>query len=204
MEGTFEIYQAQSPCLDQAIQSCTQPGLGHIQSWGTHSFSGQPVPVVSPPHSKELLPYIQSKFTCFSLKLFPCPVSTGLGKKRLSIFLVIPLQVLKSSNKVFLIPSVLQDEQPQVSQPVFMQKAFRPSDNFHGPALDVLKRRSMSFPHGSVPSRSWNASHQVPWVCQCSSPSEGLKPDLLLRWVGLHPSSPCLEIQGLERCGTSS
>lgn len=62
--------------------------LWAIQSWGTHSFSDQPVPVVSPPHSKEFLPYIQSKFTCFSLQHYPCPVTTSLGKKCLSIFLV--------------------------------------------------------------------------------------------------------------------
>ncbi|EOA97032.1 hypothetical protein Anapl_17450, partial [Anas platyrhynchos] len=34
--------------LDQVAQSPIQPGLEHLQGWGTHSFSGQPVPV---PHN---------------------------------------------------------------------------------------------------------------------------------------------------------
>ena len=47
----------------------------------------------------------------------------------------------------------------------------------------------------------WDASHQVPWS---SVYSGGLEPDLLLQWVGIHSPSPCLEIQGLERCGKGS
>ena len=30
--------------LDQVAQSPSQPGFGHFQVWGIHSFSGQPVP----------------------------------------------------------------------------------------------------------------------------------------------------------------
>jgi len=31
--------------LDQAVQDPIQPGLEHLQGWGIHSHSGQPVPV---------------------------------------------------------------------------------------------------------------------------------------------------------------
>ena len=42
----------------QVAQSPVRPGLEHFQTWGSHSFSGQPVPVPHHPHSKEFLPYI--------------------------------------------------------------------------------------------------------------------------------------------------
>ena len=65
----------QPPChgqghlpLDQVAQSPIQPGLGHCQGWGSHSLSGQPVPVSHHPHSKEFLPYVQSKPTLFQFK----------------------------------------------------------------------------------------------------------------------------------------
>jgi len=35
--------------LDQAAQTTTQPGLEHLQGWGIHNLSGQPVP--APHHS---------------------------------------------------------------------------------------------------------------------------------------------------------
>jgi len=35
--------------LDQAAQGPIQPGLEHLQGWVTHSFSGQPVPVLHHP-----------------------------------------------------------------------------------------------------------------------------------------------------------
>jgi len=44
--------------LGQVAQSPVQPGLGHFQGGGIHSFSGQPVPVPHHPHRKEFLPYI--------------------------------------------------------------------------------------------------------------------------------------------------
>jgi len=43
---------------DQVAQSPIQPGLEHCQGGGSHSFSGQPVPVPHHPHSEEFLPYI--------------------------------------------------------------------------------------------------------------------------------------------------
>jgi len=49
-----------SPCreqghlpLDQVAQSSIQPGLEHCQGGGSHSFSGQPVPVFHHPHGEE-------------------------------------------------------------------------------------------------------------------------------------------------------
>jgi len=39
---------------DQAAQGPIQPGLEHLQEWGIHTLSGQPVPAPHHSHSKEL------------------------------------------------------------------------------------------------------------------------------------------------------
>ena len=55
LEGTSEIIKFQPPCcrrgsqllnqaLDQAAQGPIQPGVEHLQGWGTPSLSEQPVP----------------------------------------------------------------------------------------------------------------------------------------------------------------
>ena len=43
--------------LHQVAQSPIQPGLGHCQGGGRHSFSGQPVPVPQHTHHKKFLLY---------------------------------------------------------------------------------------------------------------------------------------------------
>jgi len=60
LEGALKIIWFQPPCLeqghlplDQAAQSSIQPGLEHCQGGGSHSFSGQPVPVFHHPHGEE-------------------------------------------------------------------------------------------------------------------------------------------------------
>jgi len=60
--------------LDQAVQGPIQPGLEHLQGWGIHSLSGQPVPAPHHSHSKELPPDIQPKSSLLQLKtISPCP-----------------------------------------------------------------------------------------------------------------------------------
>ncbi|KAK4825808.1 hypothetical protein QYF61_002413 [Mycteria americana] len=51
-----------------------------------------------------------------------------------------PLKILKGCNKVSLQPSLLQAEQPQLSQPVFTAQVLQPSDHFCGPPLDSLQQ----------------------------------------------------------------
>jgi len=87
------------------------------------------------PHCEKFLPYIQYKSNFFQFKIIaPCPVTTSPGKKRLSVFLISPLYILKGHNKVTLEPSLLQAEQPQLSQPFFTGEAFQPSDHFLWPS----------------------------------------------------------------------
>jgi len=57
----------QPPChghahfpLEQVAQSLIQPGLGHCQGEGSHSFSGQPGPGPHHPHSEESNLYLIS------------------------------------------------------------------------------------------------------------------------------------------------
>uniref|UniRef100_A0A8B9FQH9 Eukaryotic translation initiation factor 1 n=4 Tax=Aves TaxID=8782 RepID=A0A8B9FQH9_9PSIT len=46
--------------LEQLAPSPVQPGLEHCRGWGSHSFSGHPVPAPQHPH-KEELPQISSQ-----------------------------------------------------------------------------------------------------------------------------------------------
>ena len=57
-----------------------------------------------------------------------------------STFTVGHLQVLEGHYKVFLEPSLLQDEKPQLSQPVLLGEVLQPSDHSHGPPLDLLQQ----------------------------------------------------------------
>ena len=59
-------------------------------------------------------------------------------KKSLPSFPVGPLQVLEGHYEVLLVPSLLQAEEPQLSQPVPIGEELQPSDHLHGPPLDQL------------------------------------------------------------------
>ena len=126
--------------LEQVVQSPIQPGLEHFQGGGTHKCSWQPVPVPYHPHSKEFLPCILSTSTFFQLEaITPCPIPTLPCKKSLSILSVGPFQVLKGCCMVSLEPSLLQDEQPQLSQPFVIGEVLHPSHRFCGPPLVPLQ-----------------------------------------------------------------
>ena len=77
----------------------------------------------------------------FSLKPLLFVVSLhALVKKSLSSFLVGLLQGLEGCYKVSPQSSLLQTEQPQLSQPVLRGEVFQPSDRFCGPPLDSLQQ----------------------------------------------------------------
>ena len=61
--------------LDEAAQGSIQPGFEHLQGWGIHSLSGQPVP--APYHSlcEEYPPDIHSKPSRLELKTIPLVLS---------------------------------------------------------------------------------------------------------------------------------
>ena len=77
-------YSHQLPCLilDQAAQGSIQPVLEHLQGWGIHNLSGQPVPAPHYSHSKEIPPDIQHKSSLLQLKtISPCPAIIYLFKE---------------------------------------------------------------------------------------------------------------------------
>jgi len=45
--------------LDPIAQNCVQMASEYVQEWRLHSFSGQPVPVLSHPHGEKMFPEIQ-------------------------------------------------------------------------------------------------------------------------------------------------
>ncbi|NWW32244.1 MKRN1 ligase, partial [Panurus biarmicus] len=72
---------------------------------------------------------------CSFETVIPCLITTCLCKKFLFIFLVGPLQVLEGCSKVTPEPSLLQAEQPQLSEPFLIGEVFHPSNHLHGPQL---------------------------------------------------------------------
>ena len=118
-EGNSRIMNLQALChrqghqpphliLDQVAQGPIQPGLEHLQGWGIHNLSGQPVP--APHHSpgKELPPAIQPKSSLFQLKTFsPCPAVIYPFKEFTPLLFIGSLQVLKGCNEVTPQPSLL-------------------------------------------------------------------------------------------------
>ena len=151
LEGTFRGHPVQPLCnvqghlqLNQVTQIPIQPGLERFQGWGICHLSGQPVPVSHHPHGKKCLPYIQSKSTFFEFKTITLsPIATGSAKEFVTIFLVSPLYVLKGRSKVSPEPSLLQAEQPQLSQPFHIGELFQPSDHCCG-LLWTCSNRSVS------------------------------------------------------------
>ncbi|KAK4831893.1 LOW QUALITY PROTEIN: hypothetical protein QYF61_020040 [Mycteria americana] len=61
------------------------------------------------------------------------PLLLGLSQQAL-------LKILEGCYKVSPQPSLLQAEQPQLSQPVLIGEVLHPSDHFHGPPLDSLQQ----------------------------------------------------------------
>ena len=102
MEGTLRIIKFQPRChrqghqppdlvLDQAAQDPIQPGLEHLEGWGIHSLSGQPVP--APHHSlcEQLPSDIQSKPSLFELRsVSPCPITIYPCKNLIPLLFLIP------------------------------------------------------------------------------------------------------------------
>jgi len=103
----------------------------------------------------------------------PCPVTTGLDKKSLSIFLINFIYILKGCDKAFREPFFLQAEQPQSSQPFSAGNVLRHSDHFCGLPQDLLQQVHVchvlrapeldaGVPGGSYPS---GAERQNPLPC---------------------------------------
>ncbi|KAK4810857.1 hypothetical protein QYF61_008829 [Mycteria americana] len=83
--------------------------------------------------------------TTLTVKDFFLKASLNLPSLSLKpLFLVLSqqalLKILEGCYKVSPQPSLLQAEQPQLSQPVLVGEVLQPSDHFHGPPLDSLQQ----------------------------------------------------------------
>jgi len=81
------------------------------------------------PHGEESALF---QFTGFP----PCPITTPPCEKPLSI---LPVAPSGTGTKVTPEPSLLQAEQPQLSQPFLTGEVLQPSDHLRGPPLDPLQ-----------------------------------------------------------------
>ena len=90
-------------------------------------------------------PYIQHKSILIYIEtIFPHPIRTDLTKESVSSLSVASLQILKGCYQMSLKPSLLQAEQPQLSQPVLIGEVFQTLDHFCGSPLDVLQQVHVS------------------------------------------------------------
>ena len=152
-KGSLKIMQFQPPCysqghlpLDQVAQSPIQPGPECFQGGGIQNLTGKPVPVSHHPHFKLFLTNIQSKSTLFQSKtISPSPVTTYSSRKSLTSYPEGPLQVLEGCSKVSSEPSLLQTEEPQLSQLFLTGEVLQPSDLLHCPPLDLLQKLYVFF-----------------------------------------------------------
>lgn len=102
----------------------TPPGLGNTQfPWAIQFLTTFTV--------WNFFPVSSLNFLSFSL--YPCLAPTIPDADSLSSFSVGALQIQEGCCDVSMQPSLLQAEQFQLSQPVFMGKMFWSSDQFHGP-----------------------------------------------------------------------
>ena len=88
-----------------------------------------------------LLLYIQPKSTLFKFETISlCSITIDPAKASVSFFPASPLQILKGFYQVFLEPSLLQAEEPQLSQPILIGEVFHPLDHFSDPPLHALQQ----------------------------------------------------------------
>jgi len=99
-------------------------------------------------HYKKFLPHIQSESTLFQFKtITPCPITTNPTKKSVPTLLTSPLQALAGCSKVSLQPSLLQAEQPQLSQPSLTGEVFQPLDCSCGPCVGTQQTGAHVHPY---------------------------------------------------------
>lgn len=100
-----------------------------------------PVPLPHHPHSKECLDNILHKSTLITFKTIAIrPVNTCLCQKFFSGFLIGPVWVLESYNKVSLESALFQAEHPQISQPFFIEEILQSYDKFCDSPLHLLQQ----------------------------------------------------------------
>uniref|UniRef100_A0A8B9Q4U4 Transmembrane protein 19 n=1 Tax=Apteryx owenii TaxID=8824 RepID=A0A8B9Q4U4_APTOW len=78
-----DLWRSSSPTLllkqghlEHVAQDPVQVGFEYLQGWRLHNLSGQPVPVLCHPHSKEVFHYVQLELPVFQfVPIASCPVT---------------------------------------------------------------------------------------------------------------------------------
>ena len=60
--------------LQQVAQESIQMGLEYLQRIKLHNTSGQPVPVLCHPHSKEVISHVHMELSMFQLDSYPLDI----------------------------------------------------------------------------------------------------------------------------------
>uniref|UniRef100_A0A8B9FYZ7 WD repeat-containing protein 76 n=1 Tax=Amazona collaria TaxID=241587 RepID=A0A8B9FYZ7_9PSIT len=107
--------QGHLPLEQLAPSPCVQPGLEHCQGWGSHSFSGHPVPVPQHPHREELLPKSSSQSPLWQVKAIPLSCPSIPCPKPLSRFPAAPLGTGAALRSPLQEPSLLQNGDSELS-----------------------------------------------------------------------------------------
>ena len=148
----------------------------HLQGWGLHHFSGQPVPMLDNTFSEEIFPNIQSKPPLMQLEdIASRPIADYLGEETNTCFTTTSCQVVVESNKVPPQPPLLQTKQPQIPQLLLVRRV-------------LLDPSPASLPFsGHTPAP------------QCLSCSEGLKTEHSTPAVDLTPFTTTLCTRSLSQ-----
>ena len=95
--------------LEQVAQDCVQAGFEYLQRRRLHNPSGQPVPVLRHPQSKEVLPHVQMELPMLQfVPISPCPVTGHHWKESGLILLTLTLEIFINIYKIPSQSSLLQ------------------------------------------------------------------------------------------------
>jgi len=137
LEGTFKDHLVQSPFhgqghlpLDQVAQSPIQPALEHVREGAATASPGNLFQCFTTLTVQNF--FLMSNLNLSSCSLKPLPLMLSLQALVKSLYLSYkpPLSTERSPW------SLLQAEQPQLSQPFLTAEVFHPSHHFCGPPLD--------------------------------------------------------------------
>ncbi|KAK4810257.1 hypothetical protein QYF61_013072 [Mycteria americana] len=118
---------------------------GFAGGWSLHHLSGQPVPMLDNPFSKEIFPNIQSKPLLMQLEaISSCPIACYLGEETDPHLSTTSFQAVVESDKVSPQPPVLQAKQPQFPQPLLIRLVLQTLHQLRCPSLDTLQHLNVS------------------------------------------------------------
>lgn len=116
------IYPLTQVQLEQITQECVQVDLECLQRRRFHNLSGQPVPGLWNPRSKEVSPHTQTEPPVLqSVPVAPHPITGHHCKESVPTLLTSTLELFINIDELPSHPSFLQAEQTQLSQSLLIR-----------------------------------------------------------------------------------